>query len=251
MTQMEWDNSWIVLILTDQITQEMMVGSENEGPYTIRVNKNLNDHWAFTVGDALGYCEYEGKNIILAMEESDFQKMAKVYQNHCYNEAGLRDYEMKILVHSTTRKSWENIQKDGKLKCWNLLKKEQVLKEVHPIGFELGDPEEVSDYIMFGGFGVSGEIVVSSKQSGYINMDGDVEYETGARLYFDADKIAQDGLLIRDGAHIKVKEMLPLEKYLIFAATWDNVGLPNRISTPYTFAKKADDRFKEQFSDIL
>lgn len=96
---------------------------------------------------------------------------------------------------------------------------------------------------MFGG-GVSGEIVVNSKQTGKIVMDINAEYETGARLYFDAEKIAKDGLLVRDGAHVKVKDCLPLEPYLIWIATWDNVGLESPISTPRIFAKLSDENFE-------
>lgn len=96
---------------------------------------------------------------------------------------------------------------------------------------------------MFGG-GVSSEIVVNSKQSGKIVMDIDSEYKTGARLYFDAEKIAKDGLLVRDGAHIKVKDCLPLKPYLIWTATWDNVGLETQISTPRIFAELSDEKFE-------
>ena len=47
---------------------------------------------------------------------------------------------------------------------------------------------------MFGD-GVTGEIVVNSKQQGKIVMSTDAEYLTGARLYFDAKRMAHDGLL--------------------------------------------------------
>ena len=96
---------------------------------------------------------------------------------------------------------------------------------------------------MFGG-GVSGEIVVSSKLSGIINMDVNAEYHTGARLYFDAKQMAEDGLLVRDGAHIKVKDTLPLEPYLIWVATWDKLGLESPLSTPRIFSETADSHFR-------
>ena len=75
-------------------------------------------------------------------------------------------------------------------------------------------------------------------------MDIDVEYKTGARLYFDAEKIAKDGLLVRDGAHIKVKDFLPLEPYLIWVGTWDSVGLKSQISTPRIFAELSNKTFE-------
>ena len=96
---------------------------------------------------------------------------------------------------------------------------------------------------MFGS-GVTGEIVVNSKQQGKIIMDENAEYITGARLYFDAKKIAQDGLLLRDGCHLKVKDQLPLEPYLLWTATWDVIGLTSPVSTPKIFAEQADRQFQ-------
>lgn len=95
---------------------------------------------------------------------------------------------------------------------------------------------------MLGG-GITGEIVVNSKQQGKIVMDTDAEYFTGARLYFDAKRMAQDGLLVRDGCHLKVKDKLPLEAYLIWTATWETIGLASQVSTPEIFAEQADKQF--------
>lgn len=247
VTQNEWDDKWIVLIVTNNPVTKMIVGSENGCTYTMKVSKYADDNWFMAVGDAIGYCDNVGKNIILVIDEIDFREMTGLYNNHCFNESSLRDYEPKVLVHSTTMESYKNIQKEGKLKCWNRLKRERLLSEEFSIGSQLGDPEEFGDYIMFGSFGVSGEIVVSSRQAGFVNMDVNAEYETGARMYFDARKLAEDGLLVRDGAHIKVKEELQLHKYLIWTATWEKVGLENRISTPCAFAESSDSKFKEIF----
>ena len=129
------------------------------------------------------------------------------------------------------------------LKSWNILKTEKVITEEQPIGIRLGDPADFSDYIMFGG-GVTGEIVVNSKQQGKIVMDANSEYLTGARLYFNAKRMAKDGLLIRDGCHLKVKDMLPLKPYLIWGATWETIGLSSQISSPKIFAEQADKQFQ-------
>ncbi len=146
--------------------------------------------------------------------------------------------------------SWEQIKCDGMLKSWNLLKAEKVISEEQPIGIQLGDPEDFSNYIMFGS-GVTGEIVVSAKQRGKIVMDVNAEYRTGARLYFDAKRMAQDGLLLRDGCHLKVKDVLPLAPYLIWAATWDTAGLASQLSVPRIFAEQADKQFQAIFSQYL
>ena len=124
-----------------------------------------------------------------------------------------------------------------------LTQNRKTITEEQPIGIQLGDPMDFSDYIMFGD-GVTGEIVVNSKQQGKIVMDTDAEYLTGARLYFDARRMAQDGLLVRDGYHLKVKDILYLEPYLIWTATWETIGLASQVFTLRIFAEQADKRFQ-------
>lgn len=155
-----------------------------------------------------------------------------INNHHNFNEVKLRGYEPEIMVHSTTTVSWQSIQKDNLLKSWNILRKEKKDWENEPIGKCLGDPEDFSDYIMFSNGGISSEIVVLSKQKGQIIMNQDHIYETGVRLYFDMKKIAEDGLLIRDGCHLKVKDYLKLYPYLIWVADWKSVGFSSKYSTP-------------------
>ncbi len=239
ITKSEYDSSWLVLVLASDIDSAMIVGASNGCAYTIKINKHLYDNWKMAVGDFIGYCNANNLNGIIAITEDEYNEVQNYYAGHGYNATVLRDYETPILVHSTSMENWYQIQKDGMLKSWNKLN----ISEKEPIGKQLGDPVHFSYYIMFGG-GVSGEIVVNSKQSSKIVMDIDAEYKTGARLYFDAEKIAKDGLLVRDGAHMKVKDILLLEPYLIWAATWDKVGLESQVSTPRVFAKKADEKFE-------
>ena len=127
------------------------------------------------------------------------------------------------------------------------MKGQGALGEQEPIGAGLGDPEDFQRYIMFGS-GMTGEIIVSSKQKGRICMDPCAEYRTGARLYFDGKQMARDRVLLRDGCHIKVRDCLPLEPYLLWAATWDQVGLDGPLSTPKEFAERADRLFAAQFA---
>lgn len=239
----EYDSSWIVLMLTDSEEYQFMCGSKNGCAYTIKVSRIKCDDWKMAVGDFLSFNEANAKNIILAMTETDHKAVNDYYKGHSYNEPLLRKNEPLVLVHSTPMNSWKKIKQDRMLKSWSILKAEQAVTEDHPIGIQLGDPTDFSDYIMFGG-GVTGEIVVNSKQQGKIIMDINAEYQTGARLYFNAEKMAQDGLLVRDGCHLKVKEALPLEPYLMFAATWENVGLASQVSTPKIFSEKADEAYR-------
>ena len=243
ITNTKYDESWLVLTLSNDIPEPMIVGSNNGSAYTIKISKQIHPNWKMAVGDFIDYCNDNNLNGILAITENDYQEAQSYYIGHSFDETVLRDYETSILVHSTSMENWQKIQKDGMLKSWNKLNYEKNTIENEPIGKQLGDPIHFSDYIMFGG-GVSGEIVVSSKQSGKIVMDIDAEYKTGARLYLDAKKMAKDGLLIRDGAHIKVQNCLPLEPYLIWVATYDKIGLESQISTPRIFAELSDNTFK-------
>lgn len=242
-TDDKYNNSWLVLTLSKDITEPMIVGTNDNSAYTIKISKQLHSNWKMAIGDFIDYCNANYINGIIVITENEYNEVQNYYVGHSHNEAVLREYEPPVLVHSTSMENWIKIQKDGMLKSWNKLISEKSIIEKEPIGKQLGDPVHFSDYIMFGD-GVSGEIVVSSKESGKIVMDIDTEYITGTRLYFNAEKIAKDGLLVRDGAHIKVKDCLPLEPYLIWVATWDKVGLESQISTPRIFAELSDKTFK-------
>lgn len=241
-----YDPSWAVFILVDSTDYKMMCGSFNGCAYTLKCSRHLHENWKMAVGDFAGYNEANGKNSILVMSEADFAAAKTYYHGHTYHEALLREEEPAVLVHSTPLASWEFIQRDGMLKSWNYLNAQGRTNEAQPIGMKLGDPVDFRDYIMFGG-GTTGEIVVNSRQHGKIVMDEDAEYVSGARLYFDAKKMADDGLLIRDGCHLKVKDKLALEPYLIWTATWKTIGLTSPISTPKIFAEVSDKQFRKRY----
>ena len=192
ITQCEYDGSWIMLILTDSDEYQKFVGSKNECTYTVKISRRKCKDWMMDIGDFISFNEANGKNIILVMPEIDYLTVQDYYSGHSYNESVHRESEPVVLVHSTSMANWKKIQQDGMLKCWSRLKRENKTSETVPIGTALGDPVEFSDYIMFGE-GITGEIVVNSKQTGRITMDVDSEYLTGARLYFDARKIAEAG----------------------------------------------------------
>lgn len=246
ITNNEYDSSWIVLILNDSNEYHQYVGSKNGCAYTVKISRLKCENWAMNIGDFISFHEENNKNIILVMTESDYQIIKNQYTNYKHKDSFLRDKEPSVLVHSTSMKSWEQIKQDGMLKCWNRLKYENSISEKSPIGIKLGDPYDFSDYIMLGS-GITGEIVVNSRQKENIIMDIDSEYITGVRLYFDVEKIAQDGLLVRDGTHYKVKDHLPLYPYLLWVASWNNIGLKNQISTPKIFAELSDRTFQNYF----
>ena len=203
-----------------------------------------NGDWRYRIMDFIQYETEVGKNMIIAVNSDDLFEAEAIYGNHAYKEKTLRDYERPILIHSTTKENYQAICNGGFLKSWNRLKKEGIVKEEKPIGSLLGDPEDYRDYIMLSNGGYYCEIVTSSRQKGYIEMNPDAEYVAGARMYFDAVKIAADGHLIRDGAHMKVKDNLSLE-YLVWAATPGDLGVAER-TTPRAYAGLADSAFEEK-----
>lgn len=241
ITNKKYDASWIIFILNDE-SYKMSCGSNNGCAYTLKVSKKY-EHWEMSLCDFIGYNTSIGKNIILVVSKEEYAQALKKYESCSFDDHFLREYENEVLIHSTTKENYNQIKKDGCLKSWNLVKSQNLCKENEPIGAFLGDPLELRDYILFGS-GTTGEIVVNSKEKGRIEMDENMEYIVGARLYFDAKKMAKDGLLVRDGGEIKVKNTLPLHPYLLWVATWDTVGLNSEISTPKIFAQSADRYFK-------
>ena len=236
---------WVRFVLTDSTEYTMFINTE-ENIFTLKVSKHY-EQWSYSLFDFIGYEESYGKNIILDVAIEDYE-MAKInYANHHYQDKYIREYEPEVLVHSTTWESWQKIKSEQCLRSWNLLKKDDPDFEKEPIGKQLGDPPNYCDYIMFSDGHVAGEIVVSSKQHGYIEMNAQKEYQTGARLYFDMKKIAEDGLLVRDGSHLKVKDQLPLGNYLIWVGTWENTGLTSQIGTPLEFTIAANQTFNGLF----
>ncbi len=243
-TGLPYDDSWIVFSLTDE-NYRMRVGKEDGGAYVLKVGKyHLNREMA--LGDFIDYHKATSHKIAIAVSQGVLDDALNSYKGHSFRDRFLRNYETPVLIHSTTQKCYEHIKKDGCLKSWNRLCKEGFFIDEEPIGKLLGDPAELRDHILFGS-GVTGEIVVSSKEKHRIEMDWDIPYLPGARLYFDMKRIAEDGLLIRDGSEIKVKDMLPLKPYLIWAATAKELDLEQGTVTPRQFAEKADRYFREHF----
>ena len=241
-----YDDSWILLKLMDTADdfQQMTTGGNGQ-VFRFIMTKELKD-WTYRVCDFIQYESVYNKNIILAINEGDLNTARAEYGNHKYNDPFLRDYEQQVLVHTTTRDKYEKILLSEELKSWKTSKAEYSVWEEAPIGALLGDPESYSSYVMFGTGGVYQELIPLAKQRGYIDMNLDGLYTAGARFYFDAAKIANDGLLVRDGVHQKVKERLNLIKYLLWTATSEELGVAER-TTPRIFAETADRIFSERF----
>jgi hypothetical protein len=105
------------------------------------------------------------------------------------------------------------------------------------------EPMDYSDYIMLDKLDGCGELVVNSRQLGYVCTDGSALYTPGIRLYFDAHKIIEDGLAVRDGLHIlKVEKQLSLEKYLKMIVT-EEMALEEMNWTPTSYTEWSNEYF--------
>lgn len=234
----------IVLKLTDSKAYNLFMRSE-EGVYTVKLSKNFR-YWYYALCDMIGFYQNTDINLVIDADSKDVEKAKKLYGNHRYNDRFLRTYENKVICHSATKENLKNILKDGKLKSWNILNRENIHWEKKPIGSLLGDIKDFSDYIMFSFYSQNNEIITASKQKNEIDIDENQVYTAGGRLYFDAEKIAEDGLLLRDGEHIKVKDTLSLDKYMIWYATPERIGI-NEITTPKEFFECSNKKFMELF----
>ncbi len=241
-----YSEDWVYIELVETANYYLFNGG-NAFVFKVSISKNCPD-WQFRLLDFIEYEQEEGKRIIIKITEDDFSEAKKAYAGHCHTDNFLRKSEGKYFVHSTTAENYKNIVKDGCLKSWNILKAEGKIKEKKPIGVLLGDHSNYSDYIMLSDGGVAGEIVVNSKNCSKIVMDTNAPYSPGARLYFDAEKIAENGILIRDGVHYKVKNILPLKDFLLWTATPESIGFLGKRITPRQFADLSDNIFNKQFN---
>lgn len=243
VTEKPWNDNWLIFMLTDSPDYQQLCGSNGDCAYTVRTSRRAHPDWRMAAGDFISFHSAMKREVILVMSAEELSDSLSYYEGHSCSDPFLRDNEPNVLIHSTTSSGWQHICHDGMLKSWNRLHGEGFFGNEPPIGRQLGDPESFSDYVMFGG-GITGEIVVNSHQQGRIVMDPDSPYTPGARLYFDAARMAADGLLLRDGCHIKVHNALPLKPYLLLAATWETLGLNSPESTPAAFACMADEHFR-------
>ena len=106
----------------------------------------------------------------------------------------------------------------------------------------LGDIDDFSNYIMLSGVSQNNEIITASKTNGIINTDINQSYIAGARFYLNAKRLAEDGLLLRDGAHIKVRDYIDLEKYMLWYSTPEVLGI-DAHTTPKVFFELSNEKF--------
>lgn len=226
-------------VLTDSTEYRQFNCFENS-IYTLKISRNY-DYWYYDLCDLIDFYSETNIEIVLEIDDNDLSLARQLYGSHRYNEQTLREYETAVMVHSTTKENVESILSSMKLKSWNLLSAEKSNWEKKPIGALLGDIEDFSNYVMLSGVSSNNEIITASKADKTINTDINQSYVAGARFYLDAQKLAKDGLLLRDGAHIKVKDCIDLEKYMIWYSTPEILGIDEH-TTPKEFFELSNER---------
>lgn len=239
-----------VLYIVNDENFRIFTGPNDCNEFCIKINKSTLVYWKYAVCDFINYNYTSNYESIIISSEEDLIE-ALIMQDYC-KETGnkLRDYESKILVHSTTLENWEKILIDNStLFSWNYLKETNRIKEEMPIGNLLGDPREYSDFIMLGnGDNLAGEYVVMSKEAGLIKCNECDEYQPGVRIYLNAEKLIEENKLLRDGVHYKVYKSIDLKKYMIDVVKASEFG--DRMFTPIEFIKTANHLFEFRNSDL-
>ncbi len=224
-------------------TEYRQFNSFENSKYTLKISKNYK-YWYYDLCDLIDFYKDSDIEVIPEISNDDLALARKLYGKHQYNEHILREYEPDVMVHSTTKDNVQSILSDKKLKAWNLLRAEKSDWEDKPIGALLGDIEDFSNYVMLSGISQNNEIITASKSNGEINTDVNQSYVAGARFYLNAYKLRDDGLLLRDGAHIKVRDYIDLEKYLIWYSTPEILGIDEH-TTPKIFFELSNKKFNE------
>ncbi len=219
------------------------------GIYTLKISRNY-EYWYYDLCDLIDFYSDMSIEVILEIDDNDLSHARKLYGNHKYNEKTLREYESDVMVHSTTKENAVSILVDKKIKSWNMLSSEKLDWEKQPIGALIGDIEDFSNYVMLSGLSANNEVVTASKSNGIINTDVNQSYIAGARFYVDGRALARDGLLIRDGAHIKVRDSIDLEKYLIWYSTPEILRIGEH-TTPKEFFELSNERFMKIHMELI
>ena len=221
------------------------------GPYCWLPNRDV-PGLETRLADFLRYETSHGRKVIVSClpgtDEDTF--VARALQN-TPDESAVRSTDPRWLVHSTPRTSFDQINACGELRSCARLRKEGI--NIPWIGlFEIGEPEDYGEYVMFGDIQrIGSEWVVASQNKGTMICEEDVPYEPGVRLYFDAHSIIRDGLAVRDGLHlIKVHDHLPLSPYLLAAIGVSDVDPSGKVPvwTPRTFLDRTNECFASRFA---
>lgn len=242
-----YGENWSAFIYDDGVKYYSNI-LEGAKVYTLRVSPQM-DEFHERLSDFVRYEVFYNRNVIISCAENEINNLKLFINKLDFNtENTLRDTDTKWMVHSTTEEAWQSIQEIGVLLAPSELRK--LNKNITEIGLRpLLEPKDYSDYVMLDILNGCGEIVVNSRQLGYICVNHNISYNPGIRLYFDAHKIIKDGLGTRDGLHIlKVKGKIPLDKYLLQVVSKNSLNYRDTW-TPNTYTEYANKFFLEKMKD--
>lgn len=196
--------------------------------------------------DFLSYELSYNRNVIIKVSKGISAEDLLTQYKTAPHEITFRSTDEEYMVHSTSLLTWEYIKKDKSLLSPNMLKADG--REVMEIGLKpMLEPPDYSDYIMLDVLNGCGELVVNSRQLGYVCTDPNALYTPGIRLYFDVRKMIRDNIAVRDGLHLlKVKNCLPLADYLLAAISSEDFQEEMKW-TPTLFTEKANQLFFDRY----
>ena len=241
-----YDPAKFSLFKADVRLQGYIMGKSRCGCYAVAVNPG-DATFADRLIDFIRYENAHGRRVLIF--SPDFS-VEEILQHHVPIE-GWRSTDAPYAVHSTTLEAYKCIRRDGCLKSAARLRREGTAQNA--IGFlPLGEPEDYLEHVMFApvdGWGSGSEMVVNSRLRGQACFDPQASYTPQARMYFDARRMIEGGLTVRDGAHfLKVHDALPLEGYLLLSVFAEDVALPlgDAYWTPTNFTKQANEYFTQK-----
>ena len=89
----------IYLEITETYNYKLICGREN-GNYTVKISKSF-PNWYFAVCDLIDFYSNTEIDTICNTTEDNIILARNLYDGHKFEERKLRDYEPKVLVHST------------------------------------------------------------------------------------------------------------------------------------------------------
>lgn len=205
--------------------------------YSLTVNPEIDKNYD-RLNDFIYYEMHNGRNVIV---KASFDLKNIIKTDNCDLKT-IRSDDPRWVVHSTTYDSWHDIKQMGRLLSPNMLRK--LGKEINEIGLKpLIEPSDYSDYIMLDVLNGCGELVVNSRNLGYVCTEPNISYSPGIRIYFDMYEIIHNGLAVRDGLHIlKVLNELPLYPYMKMSI--DKTMLAKQsVWTPTDFTSSSNEYF--------
>jgi hypothetical protein len=239
-----FDDAWRGIFLNDIDDDQFWNGTSNTGLFSVSFNRQV-PNLSQRLYDYLSYETVAGNNIIIGSHYvADLETHISKRLATAQTGPGRHDNDAAHVVHSTSRQSWESIQKYMSLKSPNQLRREAIPCEA--IGKKLlGDPPDFLDYIHLAPYAtMHTEYVVLSRERGRMSCEANGTYTPGVRIYLDNFRMIDDGLIVRDGLHsAKVRDRIDLATYMVDFVTGYTV---HRQWTPRGFADYATKVFEQR-----